>query len=130
MALDWRVFCKETTTGERVAGCFGRGVDQTYLNWIISAWGWTLTVADEDPQTLLFAYPSAYSLESGAPYVRPLVRIECGARCKQHHVRGRKLCQVKLGSDTIVALSEDLHPCIGQDSDSERVQSKHGKLHW
>jgi hypothetical protein len=46
----------------------------------LGASGWTLTVADEDPQTLLFAYPSAYSLESGAPYVRPLVRIECGAR--------------------------------------------------
>jgi His/Glu/Gln/Arg/opine family amino acid ABC transporter permease subunit len=45
MALDWRVFCKETTTGDLVAGCFGRGVDQTYLNWIISAWGWTLSVA-------------------------------------------------------------------------------------
>jgi len=45
MALDWRVFCKETTTGDLVAGCFGRGGDQTYLNWIVSAWGWTLTVA-------------------------------------------------------------------------------------
>jgi hypothetical protein len=45
MALDWQVFCKETTTGDLVEGCFGRGVDQTYLNWILSAWGWTLTVA-------------------------------------------------------------------------------------
>ena len=45
MALDWQVFCKETTTGDLVEGCFGRGVDQTYLNWIVSAWGWTLTVA-------------------------------------------------------------------------------------
>ena len=45
MALDWRVFCKETTTGDLVEGCLGRGGDQTYLNWIISAWGWTLTVA-------------------------------------------------------------------------------------
>ncbi len=45
MALDWRVFCKETTTGDLVAGCFGRGGDQTYLNWIVSAWGWTLMVA-------------------------------------------------------------------------------------
>ena len=45
MALDWRVFCKETTTGDLVEGCFGRGGDQTYLNWIVSAWGWTLTVA-------------------------------------------------------------------------------------
>lgn len=42
---DWQVFCKETTTGEAVAGCFGRGGDITYLNWILSAWGWTLSVA-------------------------------------------------------------------------------------
>jgi glutamate/aspartate transport system permease protein len=45
MAWDWQVFCKETTTGEIVAGCFGKSGDQTYLNWILSAWGWTLTVA-------------------------------------------------------------------------------------
>jgi glutamate/aspartate transport system permease protein len=45
MAWDWQVFCTETTTGEQIAGCFGKGGDQTYLNWILSAWGWTLTVA-------------------------------------------------------------------------------------
>jgi glutamate/aspartate transport system permease protein len=45
LAWDWQVFCKETTSGEQVAGCFGRGGDQTYLNWIFSAWGWTLSVA-------------------------------------------------------------------------------------
>ena len=28
-----------------VAGCFGRGGDTTYLNWIFKAWGWTLSVA-------------------------------------------------------------------------------------
>ncbi len=45
MAWDWQVFCKETTSGDVVAGCFGRGGDITYLNWIASAWGWTLSVA-------------------------------------------------------------------------------------
>ena len=45
MAWDWQVFCKETTSGDQVAGCFGRGGDTTYLNWIVSAWGWTLSVA-------------------------------------------------------------------------------------
>jgi len=45
MAWDWQVFCKETTTGEVVASCFGKTGDQTYLNWILSAWGWTLMVA-------------------------------------------------------------------------------------
>ena len=43
MAWDWKVFCKETTTGDVIAGCFGKGGDQTYLNWILSAWGWTLS---------------------------------------------------------------------------------------
>ena len=42
---DWQVFCKETTSGEVVASCFGRGGDMTYLDWILSAWGWTLSVA-------------------------------------------------------------------------------------
>jgi glutamate/aspartate transport system permease protein len=32
-------------TGEQIAGCFGKGGDITYLDWIISAWGWTLSVA-------------------------------------------------------------------------------------
>jgi glutamate/aspartate transport system permease protein len=45
MAWDWQIFCKETTSGDIIEGCFGKGGDQTYLNWILSAWGWTLTVA-------------------------------------------------------------------------------------
>ena len=45
MAWDWQVFCKETTSGEVVTSCFGSGGDITYLNWILSAWGWTLSVA-------------------------------------------------------------------------------------
>ena len=42
---DWQVFCKETTTGEVAASCFGRAGDITYLDWMLSAWGWTLSVA-------------------------------------------------------------------------------------
>jgi glutamate/aspartate transport system permease protein len=45
MAWDWQVFCKETTSGDVVASCFGKGGDITYLDWILSAWGWTLSVA-------------------------------------------------------------------------------------
>ena len=45
MAQDWSVFCKETTTGDVIAGCLGGRGDQTYLDWILSAWGWTLTVS-------------------------------------------------------------------------------------
>ena len=45
MAWDWQVFCKETTSGDVVPSCFGTGGDVTYLNWLLSAWGWTLSVA-------------------------------------------------------------------------------------
>ncbi len=45
MAWDWQIFCKETTSGDRVAGCFGRGGDVTYLDWLLSSWGWTMSVA-------------------------------------------------------------------------------------
>jgi glutamate/aspartate transport system permease protein len=42
---DWQVFCKETTSGDVVPSCFGSGGDITYLNWMLSAWGWTLSVS-------------------------------------------------------------------------------------
>jgi glutamate/aspartate transport system permease protein len=42
---DWQVFCKETTSGEPVMGCFGQGRDFTYLDWILRSWGHTLEVA-------------------------------------------------------------------------------------
>jgi glutamate/aspartate transport system permease protein len=45
VAWDWQVFCKETTSGDVVPSCFGTGGDVTYLNWLLSAWGWTLSVA-------------------------------------------------------------------------------------
>ena len=42
---DWQVFCKEITSGDVIKSCFGSGGDITYLNWLLSAWGWTLSVA-------------------------------------------------------------------------------------
>jgi glutamate/aspartate transport system permease protein len=42
---DWQVFCKDTIDGEVVASCFGSGGSVTYLDWMLSAWGWTLSVA-------------------------------------------------------------------------------------
>lgn len=42
---DWQVFCKDTIDGEVVAACFGKGGDITYLDWMLSAWGWTLSVS-------------------------------------------------------------------------------------
>jgi glutamate/aspartate transport system permease protein len=45
VAWDWQIFCKETTSGDVIASCFGSGGDITYLDWLLSAWGWTLSVA-------------------------------------------------------------------------------------
>ena len=42
---DWQVFCKNTLDGEVIPRCFGSGGDITYLDWMLSAWGWTLSVA-------------------------------------------------------------------------------------
>ena len=42
---DWQVFCKDTIDGEVRPGCFGSGGDITYLDWMLSAWGWTISVA-------------------------------------------------------------------------------------
>ena len=42
---DWQVFCKDTLTGDVQPRCFGQGGDITYLDWMLSAWGWTLSVA-------------------------------------------------------------------------------------
>ena len=42
---DWQVFCRDTVTGEELPRCFGEGGDITYLDWMLSAWGWTLSVA-------------------------------------------------------------------------------------
>ena len=44
-AWDWQVFCKNTIDGEVMPSCFGTGRDITYLDWMLSAWGWTLSVA-------------------------------------------------------------------------------------
>ena len=45
MAWDWQVFCKDTVTGEEMPRCFGKGGDITYLDWLLSAWGWTISVS-------------------------------------------------------------------------------------
>lgn len=44
MHWDWQVFCNSTLSGEATA-CFGAAGDITYLQWMISAWGWTVSVA-------------------------------------------------------------------------------------
>ncbi|XHS78638.1 amino acid ABC transporter permease [Burkholderiaceae bacterium UC74_6] len=42
---DWQVYCRDTVTGEAVAGCMATGRDQTYLQWMLQAWGTTVTVS-------------------------------------------------------------------------------------
>lgn len=42
---DWQVFCLDTIDGTAVPGCYGSGDAYTYLNWMISAWGWTVAVS-------------------------------------------------------------------------------------
>lgn len=42
---DWQVFCRDTIDGEVAPRCFGGEGDITYLDWMLSAWGWTLSVA-------------------------------------------------------------------------------------
>ncbi|MDD2712999.1 MAG: amino acid ABC transporter permease [Simplicispira sp.] len=45
MGWDWQVFCEDTLDRTAVAGCFGKGGDITYLDWMVSAWGWTISVS-------------------------------------------------------------------------------------
>lgn len=45
MNWDWQVFCKNTLDGEVMPRCFGSGGEITYLDWMLSAWGWTLSVS-------------------------------------------------------------------------------------
>ncbi len=42
---DWQIFCKSTVEDTVYKSCFGPGGDTTYLQWMLSAWGWTLSVA-------------------------------------------------------------------------------------
>ncbi len=45
MSWDWQVFCQDTITQEVGTSCFGKGGDITYLDWLLSAWGWTVSVS-------------------------------------------------------------------------------------
>ena len=45
MSWDWQVFCEDTLDRQAVPGCFGKGGDITYLDWLLSAWGWTVSVS-------------------------------------------------------------------------------------
>lgn len=39
------MFCEDTLEHTAVQTCFGKGGDITYLDWMLSAWGWTVSVS-------------------------------------------------------------------------------------
>ncbi len=39
------MFCEDTLDRSPVPGCFGKNGDITYLDWMLSAWGWTVSVS-------------------------------------------------------------------------------------
>ena len=45
MSWNWEVFCKSTLEEDFSPACFGTGGEITYLDWMFSAWGWTLSVS-------------------------------------------------------------------------------------
>ena len=45
MNWHWQVFCEDTIERQVVQGCFGKNGDITYLDWLMSAWGWTVSVS-------------------------------------------------------------------------------------
>jgi hypothetical protein len=50
------------------------------LTGVLGAEGWSLEIDPQDEQTLLFAYPTVFGEMTGRAYIRPVVKIECGAR--------------------------------------------------
>jgi glutamate/aspartate transport system permease protein len=45
MSWNWEVFCKSTLEEDFSPVCFGTGGEITYLDWMLSAWAWTLSVS-------------------------------------------------------------------------------------
>ena len=45
MSFDWQVFCVDTIDHDPVQGCLAFGKDQSYLGWMLQAWGQTVEVA-------------------------------------------------------------------------------------
>jgi glutamate/aspartate transport system permease protein len=52
MSLDFQIFCKSTFEDTYSPGCFGEFFqfgqstgDPTYLDWLLTAWGWTIAVS-------------------------------------------------------------------------------------
>jgi glutamate/aspartate transport system permease protein len=99
MSWDWQVFCQDTIGREVVQGCFGKGGDITYLDWMLSAWGWTVSVS-------LLALALALVLGSLIGTLRTLPRgpIVTAGQCvggavSQHTAAGANFLVVPRGAD-------------------------------
>jgi glutamate/aspartate transport system permease protein len=44
-ALDWEVFCRNTIDQALMPACLRNPGEVTYLDWLLTAWSWTLTVS-------------------------------------------------------------------------------------
>ena len=68
--------CKEVVQGQLLTQ-----LTQHFADALASrASQWSLTTDDDDPLTLNFAYPRKDTGESAVSYIRPMVRLEFGAR--------------------------------------------------
>ena len=76
MQWDWQVFCNSTISGEATASCFGSGGDVTYLQWMLSAWGWTIAVS-----MLALFIAMLFGLTVGVLRTLPSRAFSVGAAC-------------------------------------------------
>jgi len=65
--------------GDRLRGEVAPAL-RSALTGVLGAEGWSLEIDPQDEQTLLFAYPTVFGEMTGRAYIRPVVKIECGAR--------------------------------------------------
>lgn len=90
---------------------------------------WDLTIDPNDPQTLLFAYPSAFS--DSLPYIKKAVKIEMGAR-SDHWPADEKLVQPYISDQFPEAISESkvsIHVLGIQRTFWEKVTLLHAECH-
>ena len=81
MNLDWLIFCKSTTGAAQLPGCLGHGGETSYLQWLLSAWGWTAAVAACGFLLALLAGIAIGSLRTlGSPGLSGRARTMAGRR--------------------------------------------------
>jgi len=76
MAWDWAVLCENTMDHSLEASCWASNGGTTYLQWMIDAWGWTLSVTGVAWLIAMFAGVIIGTLRSQAD--RPLITLLAG----------------------------------------------------